>query len=67
MAENRTVDSVVARVRAFAASKGWTRYRYAQEVGISESIIRRMNEPDWNPRVETLRRLESIIPESFAG
>jgi len=59
------VNDSIQRIRAFAASMKWSRNRIATEAGIAESTIRNIFEDDWNPRVETLRQLEKVIPDDF--
>lgn len=59
------VDQSIARVRAFAAAKKWSRNKLATEAGVAESTIRSFGEPGWSPNAETLRRLEAIIPPDF--
>lgn len=61
-----TIDAVIDRIRAFRRSTGWSVLRLAREAGISESTLRHIDRPSWNPESETLRRLEAIIPPDFA-
>ena len=63
--EQPTVDTVIARVRAWARLNKWTAGRYASETGLSESTLRYMFRDHWNPTVETLRALEAVIPETW--
>jgi 3,4-dihydroxy 2-butanone 4-phosphate synthase/GTP cyclohydrolase II len=60
-----SVEAAIARVRAFAEERGWTKSRLAIEAGMSNTVLRDFDKPDWNPTVETLRRIEAIIPKSF--
>lgn len=59
------IDQTIARVRAFAAAQGWKKSRFAKEAGLQDTVLRKFDEPDWNPTTETLRRLEAVIPASF--
>lgn len=61
----RTIDHSIARIRAFAASRGWKKSRLAKEAKVNDTTLRSFHEPDWNPTAETLRQLESIIPADF--
>ena len=59
------VDAAIARIRAFATSKGWRKSRLAAEAGMSDTTLRNFDDPCWSPTADTLRRLEAIIPVDF--
>ena len=65
MAQPNTVQAAIARIRAFAAAQGWSRSRLATEAGMSDTVLRHFDRPDWNPTVETLRKLEGPIPDGW--
>jgi ribosome-binding protein aMBF1 (putative translation factor) len=54
-------NRAIQKVRAFRTKKGWTLNRFAKEVGLRESTIRYMDDPDWRPEFDTLRKLESFV------
>ncbi len=58
-------DITIERIRAFRKAAGWTIYRLGNEVGLNESTLRDLDSPDWNPRAETLRKLEAVIPAGW--
>jgi ribosome-binding protein aMBF1 (putative translation factor) len=60
-----SVDATIARIKAFARQKRWSKSRLAVEAGMADTVLRRFDQPDWNPTVETLRRLEAMIPAGF--
>lgn len=60
-----TVNNTISRIIAFAAAQKWSRNRLATEAGLAESTIREIFEPGWNPRLETLLKLEAIVPDDF--
>lgn len=57
--------TVVTRIRSFVRAMDWSRSRLAAEAGLNESTIRLLDDERWNPTVETLRKLEAIIPPTF--
>lgn len=59
------INQSIDRIRSFRRAKGWSILRYAKAAGMGESTIRRMDDPSWSPTAETLRRLESLIPDDF--
>lgn len=61
----RTIDQAIARVRAYAAHRNWKKSRFAAEAGIPDTTLRGFNDLNWNPTVDTLRRLEAMIPIDF--
>lgn len=56
---------VVDRLRAFARAKGWNKWEFARQAGLRDTVLRRFNDDDWNPTVETLRKLEAQLPEGW--
>lgn len=59
------IDRTIERIRAYRAHRGWSILRFAKEAGIGESTIRRLDDPEWSPTVDTLRRLERVVPDDF--
>lgn len=59
------LDTAIERIRAYARAQGWKKSRLAKEAGMSDTVLRGFDQPNWNPTVETLRRLETIIPDKF--
>ncbi len=60
-----SVDVAIARIRAYAHQKRWSKSRLAIEAGMTDTVLRRFDHRDWNPAVGTLRRLETLIPPEF--
>jgi len=60
-----TAAAVIARIRAWATANEWSKGRYASEAGLVDTTLRHFHEPDWNPRRETLERLEGLIPSGW--
>lgn len=56
---------VIKRIRAFAKYKGWTKSRLAFKAKLRDTTLRNFNQPDWNPTIKTLQKLEAIIPDDF--
>ena len=59
------IDAVLARLRAFAAHRDWAPSRFAVEAGLAPNTLRDFHSPDWNPRPETIRKLEALIPADW--
>jgi DNA-binding XRE family transcriptional regulator len=59
-----TLSRVQAWIRARRAS-GATNEGLAGEAGVDEKTIRQAQRDDWNPRVETARQLEALIPDGW--
>ncbi len=60
-----TVDTTLARIRAFRMFRGWSTRTMAKEAGISEGALRHMDSDEWGPTTATLRQLEAIIPDEW--
>lgn len=56
---------LIARLRAYAAARGWNKWEFARQAGLRDTVLRHFDRPEWNPTVETLRRLEALIPEGW--
>lgn len=57
-----SVQNSIFRIRSFAKARGLSRRALADLAGIGDTTIRNIDEPDWNPTADTLRKLEAIIP-----
>jgi ribosome-binding protein aMBF1 (putative translation factor) len=55
----------IARIRAFAAYKGWRKSRLAQEAGLRDTTLRGFDQEDWDPTFPVMEKIESIIPPEF--
>lgn len=62
-----SIHHSIERIRAFARSRGWTKSRLAREAGMIDTTLRDFHKDEWNPTAETIRRLETVIPEDFDG
>ena len=60
------IDRSLALVRAFKKDGMLSGRRLARMAGLSENTIRRIDDPEWSPEADTLRALESLVPEGFA-
>ena len=60
-----TSAAVIARIRAWAAANEWSKSRYAKKVGLVDTTLRHFHDPDWNPTLEIIERLESVIPANW--
>lgn len=59
-----TIDAAVNRIRAWRRANGLSPSRLAAEAGLSEMTTRRIDD-DWKPNLETLRKLEGLIPADW--
>lgn len=60
-------NSLIARVRAFAASKNWKPAKFAKAAGLHTNTLRNFDSDDWNPTLDTLRKLEAVIERDGAN
>jgi len=54
-------NTLIADLQAFAAERRWRPSRLAKEAGLHPNTLRHFKLPTWNPTLDTLRRLESLI------
>lgn len=59
------VDEIISRCRAYAHLRGWTSFEYARRAGLHPNTLRNYRDERWNPRVETLRKIASLVPPDF--
>lgn len=55
----------VYRIKAFAREMGWAKSKFAIEAGLQPTTLRNFDSDGWNPTLDTLKALESIIPSNF--
>lgn len=60
------IDTILCRIRDFAAAQGWRKARLAKEAGVPRSTLKNFDLGTWNPTADTLRKLEAVIPPEFA-
>lgn len=58
-------DQVLARIRGFAAARGWKPARLAKEAGLSDMVTRGMERADWAPSGASVRKIEALIPAAW--
>lgn len=61
-----SIDQSIARIRQFAADRGLRRARLAREAGLHPNTLRGFHDPEWNPQIETIRKLEAYVDEQAA-
>ena len=62
---NVTSQMVIRRIRAYAVSQGWSKGQYSSKAGFKDTTLRKLGEPDWNPTLRIIEKLEAIIPNNF--
>lgn len=63
----QSTQQAILRVRQFRARKGWKLNTFAKAVGVNESTLRRMDDPDWRPDIDTLAKLEQYVAAAERG
>lgn len=58
-----TIDQLVTKVRTEAARRGIRPATLARLSGLSLNTLRGMYGSDWNPRIETLRKIEATLDQ----
>ena len=62
------IEDLVTRVRGFIAQQPkWSRFSLAEAAGLHRNTLRDLDSPDWNPRIETLRRALTAIERIERG
>lgn len=59
------IDDALIRVKAYITENNIPKLRFAKMSGVPEATIRGIFTADANPRISTIRRLESIIPDDY--
>lgn len=62
-----SVSVSVARVQAWLAATDRSGAEIAAEAGVDEKTIRLAKQPEWNPRADTLGKLEALVPADFVA
>ncbi|NIA72300.1 hypothetical protein HBA54_27290 [Pelagibius litoralis] len=61
------IDRLIARVRDAATQRGLRPATLARMSGLALNTLRDMHSQDWNPRIETLRKVEAALEEEAAA
>jgi len=56
----------VARIRSYVRKSGIKPGALARQAGLGRNTLRDIDQASWNPRLQTLRQLEALIPEDFS-
>lgn len=59
------LSAVLDRIRGWAAANEWKPATLARMAGVAESVTRDMDEPEWGPSSNSIRRFEALIPEGW--
>lgn len=62
-----SIQQTIERIRTFAAAKGWKKGRLAREANVNKTTLRDFHNETWNPTAETIKKLESVIPDDFTS
>ena len=57
-------SELIARLRGLVTDGGLSRSGLARAAGLHANTLRDLDQPDWNPTADTLRKLESYLFES---
>ncbi len=60
-------DTITTRLRSLIADAGETKSGIARAAGLHANSLRNLDEEDWNPTAETLRKLESWLRDRETG
>lgn len=55
----------LARVRAYKRAKNLKNRQLAKLAKLHPNTITKLDDPNWQPELETVRKLESIVPANF--
>lgn len=58
-----SLKEIIQNIRTVRKKKGVAKFRLAMMAGVSEGIVRNMDEDNWNPTLHTLTKIESAINE----
>lgn len=60
-----SIDHSIQRIKAFAKTAGLKPRQLALKAGLHGNSLRDFDSEEWNPHVETVRKLEAVIPDDF--
>jgi DNA-binding XRE family transcriptional regulator len=60
-----SIEYTIHRIREFRKANGYAKFRLATLAGIHEASTRKIDDKEWNPTLETIKALDSIIPPDF--
>ena len=60
-----TLAAVIGRVQAYVRTQPRRKRALAAQVGVAPNTLGRVEAPDWRPSLDTLARLEAVIPHGW--
>lgn len=54
------IDAAIQKVREYRKAAGLSLAAYARAAGLRDTVLRKIDDPSWNPTRKTLERLEKI-------
>jgi hypothetical protein len=60
-----SLSAVIRRVQAFVRTQPGGKKRLCIEAGLAFNTLGRVESPAWRPSLETLSRLERLVPPDF--
>ena len=61
MSMTHSINDIVRNIRNFRIKNGIAKSRLAIMAGISEGIMRNMDDEKWNPTLKAIRKIEEAI------
>jgi 3,4-dihydroxy 2-butanone 4-phosphate synthase / GTP cyclohydrolase II len=55
------IEESINKIRAYVNSNGLTKSGLSKLAGLSKNALHNFDREDWNPRADTLRKLENLI------
>jgi ribosome-binding protein aMBF1 (putative translation factor) len=62
-----TVDLIKSRIRQFRQDRGLSAAALARLAGLHENALRSIDDDNWNPRSDTLEKLEGVVMRAKDG
>lgn len=56
-----SIKDVIQNIRLFRKKSGIAKFRLATMAGVSEGILRNMDEDGWNPTARNIKKIEIAI------
>lgn len=59
------IGAVLARVRAYRTAANLSKSAFALKTGLSRMALMGIDDADWSPTSDTLKKIEAVIPANW--
>lgn len=61
------LETAINRIKYYVfVEMGWSKNQLAKQAKVPFNVVAKIHKDDWNPTLERLRNIESVVPATFS-